>query len=301
MNIDDCEKIFETALRSNTESAFYYAIEPLFAEYEILSLELERGHIYWRARLIDEHHYSNVNDLDYPPSKIARQGRLNDQNDPFFYISVNQETAIAEVEPNNGQKIQLAGFKVLKESPVRVAVFGEYSNVQKNGYMHFAGLDPGNTISKMINELPHHEGLKRIYIDRFFAHILRDPDAKSNNYRFSRALTQAILTKVDADGIAFPSVKDHGGFNLGIKAKDSDRCFHNVSCLITEVKTKRRFGFLDFNIINSAIHLDSDGNFIWPDNYENQTINIYNMNKEDLEKARRDPTRKMKHWGSAPA
>lgn len=298
MNIDDCEKIFEAALGSNTESEFCYAIEPLFSEYEILSLELERGQIYWRARLIDDQQYSNIGDLDYPPAEIARQGRLNDQKIPFFYISVNEETAIAEVEPNNGQKIQIAGFKVLKETPVRVAVLGEYSNVQKNGYMHFVGSDPGNAITRMINELPHHEALKRIYIDRFFAHVLRDPDAKANSYKFSRALTQAILTKVDADGIAFPSVKDHGGFNLGIKADASDRCFENVCCLLTEVKAKRRFGFLDFNIINSAIRLDSDGAFIWPDSYETHTRNIYNMSQEDFENAQRDPTQKMKSWGS---
>jgi hypothetical protein len=122
---------------------------------------------------------------------------------------------------------------------------------------------------------------------------LRDPDASSNGYRYSRSLTQAILTKNHAEGIVFPSVKDRGGFNLGIKSEPSDKCFHNVSCVIAKVHAKRQFGLIDFEIINSAIHLDRKNNFVWPKSYKAGSLTQYNMSTEELEAVINDPSKKV--------
>jgi len=297
MNIEECEKLFLKAIKGNTEAEFYHSIEPLFSEYEILSIELGRGSTFWRARKIDENIYTKIDDLDYPPAEVASVGRLNDQGTPFFYISADMETALAEVEPNDGQLVQLAGFKIKSEFPLLMAIIGEYSNVQKNGYMHFIGKDPDQTILKLLNKLPRKEAIKKIYIDRFFAHILRDTNASANSYKFSRALSQAILTKNQANGITFPSVKDRGGFNLGVKASSSDNSFHNVSCVIVKVHAKRKFGLIDYEIINSATHLDDNGVFVWPEKYVSESIGVYGMSKEEFDAELRDPSKKIYYQG----
>jgi hypothetical protein len=297
MNIEECEKIFSKAVKSDSESEFHYLIDPLFNEYEILSMELVRGSTYWRARKIENCIYSNIDDLGYPPPEFTKTGRLNDKGMPFFYMSLDMETALAEVEPFDGQLVQLAGFKIKKESPLVVAVVGEYSNVQKNGYMHFSGNDPDRAIFKLLNQLPRKEALKRIYIDRFFAHVLRDPKAGENNYKFSRVLSHAIFSKNHADGIVFPSVKDRGGFNLGIKAEPSDKCFHNVSCAIAKVHARRAFGLIDHELINSAAQLDRNGNFVWPEKYMPESIGVYNMSKEEIDAELRNPSNKIYNSG----
>ena len=192
MNLDECDAVFDSALACNTEAEFCYSIEPLFKEYKILSLEFGRGSIFWRARVISNAPYKNLSEMGYPPAEYARIGRLNDLGEPCFYISARKETALAEVEAKEGQRVQLAGFRILNEAPIRLAVIGEYSNVQKNGYMHFAGPDPEMTLSKFLNSMSRHDGLKKIYIDKFFAHVLADKDAAKNGYRFSRALAQAV-------------------------------------------------------------------------------------------------------------
>lgn len=297
MNIEECEKLFSTAIKCTSEAEFYYSIEPLFSEYEILSIELGRGNTFWRARKIDSEVFGNVDDLDYPPAEVVNVGRLNDKGSPFFYISVDIETALAEVEPNDGQLVQVAGFKVKNESPLVVAVVGEYSNVQKNGYMHFVGKDPDKTILKLLNDQPRKEAIKKIYIDRFFAHVLRDEKANQNNYRHSRALAQAIFSKNHAQGIAFPSVKDRGGFNLGIKSEPSHDCFHNVSCLIVKINAKREFGLIDYEIVNSATHIDKNGAFVWPEKYVPESIGVYNMSEEEYEAQLRNPSSKIYYKG----
>ena len=163
MTLDECETIFDKALASTTEAEFCYLIEPLFTEYEILSLELGRGSIFWRARLILDGPYTSLSEMDYPPAEYAKVGRLNEIGTPCFYISAQMETALAEVEAKEGQRVQVAGFRILNEAPIFLAVIGEYSNVQKCGYMHFVGKDPDMTLSKILNSIPRQDALKKIY------------------------------------------------------------------------------------------------------------------------------------------
>lgn len=290
MTLDDCEVVFDKALASATEADFCYSIEPLFDEYEILSLDFGRGSIFWRARVIKDEPYTNLSEMGYPPAEYARVGRLNDPGKPCFYISARKETALAEADAREGQRVQLAGFRILNEAPIRLAVIGEYSNVQKNGYMHFAGQDPDMSIAKLLNSMSRQEALRRIYIDKFFAHVLADLDAASNGYRFSRALSQAIYARNSSGGIVFPSVKDRGGFNIGVRADASDRSFHNVCCLIAKIGKVRKFGVLDYEITNSVERLDADNNFIWNASETPGAIGMYGMSKEEYDIASRDPS-----------
>ncbi|AXW63459.1 hypothetical protein CJO94_12090 [Ralstonia solanacearum] len=289
MVLDDCENIFHQALLSESESAFCRAIEPLLKEYEILSLELGRGSVFWRARLIENEVYPNISDLDYPPAEHAGQGRLNDRGAPCFYIATRKETALAEVGATEGQLVQLAGFRIKNESPIRLAVIGEYANVQKNGYMHFAGRDPEMAIARILNAMPRQEAFRKIYIDKFLASVLADPNASDNGYMFSRALGQAIYSRGGAEGIVFPSVKDRGGFNISVQAAPSDRSFHNVSCLVVRMGKPRNFGLIEFAIVKSAERLDGNSKFIWLDEGESEVIGIYNMSKEEFEMASCNP------------
>lgn len=289
MTLDDCEKIFHQAISSESESAFCKAVDPLFKEYEILSLNFGRGSMFWRARPIEVEIYPNISGLDYPPPDVAKQGRLNDRGAPCFYIAARKETALAEVGAREGQLIQLAGFRIKNESPIRLAVIGEYANVQKNGYMHFAGRDPEMAIAKILNAMPRQDALKKIYIDKFFASVLADPDASATGYMFSRALGQSIYSRVAAKGIVFPSVKDRGGFNIAVQAEPSDESFHNVSCLVVCMGKARKFGLIEFTIVKSAERLDDEGNFVWLEGGDPEAIGVYNMSKEEVEVASLNP------------
>ena len=100
MTLDDCEVIFDKALNSSTEAEFCHSIEPLFKDYEILSLDWGRGSIFWRARIISDEPYANLSEVNYPSPQLAKLGRLNDSGAPCFYISARKETALAEVNCN---------------------------------------------------------------------------------------------------------------------------------------------------------------------------------------------------------
>ncbi|MBL7251485.1 RES family NAD+ phosphorylase [Alloalcanivorax marinus] len=292
MTLDDCEEIFQQALSSESEAAFCYAVDPLFNEYEVLSLQLGRGSMFWRARIVESEIYPNISDLHYPPARFARQGRLNDLGSPCLYVATKEETALVEVGARGGQLVQLAGFRIKRDSPIRMAVIGEYANTQKNGYMHFVGSDPDMTIAKILNSMPRQEALKKIYIDKFFANVLADPDATNNGYLFSRALGKAIYSRISAEAIVFPSVKDRGGFNIAVQAEPSEKSFHNVSCLVVRIGKPRKYGLIEFAIVKSAERLDDDWNFVWREEGNPAVIGMYNMSKEEFDMVSCDPDEK---------
>lgn len=291
MDLDDCDVIFQKALSAKTEGEFRQAIEPLWDVYEILSVKLGRGSIYWRARHIERDVYPNVVDLDYPPAAFAALGRLNDAGCPCFYVSTRRETALAEVGGTEGQLIQVAGFQISKEQPITVALIGEYANVQKCGYMRFiSGPEPGGAITRILNSIPPEEAKVQIYIDLFFASILANSNAAAEGYVHSRALGAAIYSRNHAQGIAFPSVKDPGGFNLAVQAAPSDASFLNSCCMVVQMGRKRRFGLIDFDVVKSAKDVDVDWDFVWQEPFEPGFTHMYNMTKEEFEAASVDPT-----------
>ena len=259
MTLDECEEIFGQALSSTTEQEFRDTIEPLFKEYPFVIRKFFQGGILWRARLIEnEKVYSNISELCYPSPECAKQGRLNDKGESCFYISGYEGTALAEIGAEEGQRVQLAGFKINNAgAPLCLVFIGDYDNTQKGGVNDWYKFD--SKIVDGLNSIPHKKGQTLIYIDKFFASILG-----GDKHTFSRALAKAIYSKESTlEGITYPSTKDPGGFNIGVKPSPSDKSFLNVYCRVVQVTKKRCFGAIDFKIIKSAESLDDDGNFIW--------------------------------------
>lgn len=286
MELDQCDILFDKALCSKNKEEFSTAIDDLFSYYSILSVGLDRADIFWRARPANDATHKNVIDMKYPPKDIAGLGRLNDKGSPCFYAASNIETALLEIDAEGGKLYQVAGYRVLLEENLRLALIGEYANVQKSGYLHLSGVDPNLTITKMLNKSGENEARRKIYIDKFFAHILSDIDATKNEYCFSRALSSSIYSRVKVDGVAYPSVKDPGGLNVAINPTSFDRIFHNVSCLLVHVSKIRKFKHIDFTIIKSAKYLDDQDNFVWEAYKEHDIHGMYGLTEEEFEYAK---------------
>jgi len=291
MKLDVCDRIFSNALACKSESEFCYEIERLWPFYKLLSVGLKRGSIFWRARLIKGDFYPSVAQLKYPSKEIADIGRLNDKGVPCFYAAKNMETSLIEIGATEGQFVQLAGFRLFLDSSLRLALIGEYANVQKTGYISFSGTDPDGTIRKMLNKMPMHEAIRSIYIDKFFSGILASVDAQNENYFKSRALGATIHLRISTDGIAFPSVRDYGGFNVAIKPESFDEKMHNVCCLVVKVGKLRKYGLLEYEIVRSVQQIDDAGKFYWSTEQNPKIVGIYGMTREEYEFAKKLPQR----------
>jgi len=286
VNLDQCEAIFDRALASRNEAEFCHHITPLFDVYEILSFGFGRGsNTFWRARLTEAGPWACLKDMGYPPAEKARTGRLNDAGAPCFYLAGRVETALLEVEAQEGQLIQLAAFKIDSEEMVSLILVGEYTYVHKTGYVRLTGVDPAGTITSILNGMSPENAVVTIYIDRFFASILSDPHARESGYMFSRALGAALHSRIkDADGIAFPSVRDSGGFNYAILPEPSDRVFQNVACALARIGKLRRYGLVEYTFAGCADSLGVEDSFIWADPYQPNTLGMYGMTKDEFER-----------------
>lgn len=284
MDLDQCEAIFDRALASGSEAEFCHHIAPLFSAYEILSVGFGRGeNTFWRARKTTEGAWPNLLDMDYPPADKACVGRLNDAGAPCFYLATRMDTALLEIQARAGQLIQVAGFKVAESEMLRLILVGEYANVHKTGYVRLTGVDPSGTVQKLINRLPPEQAIARLYIDRFFASILSDPHARASGYLLSRALGAELRSRISgADGIAYPSVRDPGGFNYAILPEPSDRVFRNVCCVLARVGKDRRYHLVEYELFGCADHLDAENNFVWASPYQPNTLGMYGMTKEEF-------------------
>ena len=93
--------------------------------------------------------------------------------------------------------------------------------------------------------------------------MLASTEAEDNGYLHTRLLSKIIFSKSKSDAIAYPSIKDEGGFNLAVKAAASDSFFENVSCSVLEVTKKLRYGIYINTALYRANNLNALGDFMW--------------------------------------
>ena len=188
MTLDECDRSFERVRAASTPAEACYALTPLFDAYSVISIELTRGTVFWRARIAQDQPWISIKEMGYPKKELVRRGRLNDERSPCFYAATRENTALAEIDAKAGDFVQIAGFRVKLETPIRIAVIGELHHIQKTGYLRLTGIDPELSLNRYINSLGKEHGESLLYIDAFLAHLLADVDAGQNDYMLSRAV-----------------------------------------------------------------------------------------------------------------
>lgn len=289
LTIDACDELIKLALAATSTEAFVSAATPLIDSFGVLSFGFVRHDTYWRARIIEDKRYDLLKQVDYPPAELVKSpGRLNNISDPYFYMSSTLETAVAEVRPEPGQLVQVAGYRVAPKETLQLILVGEYYNVYKRGFTSYWGDDPGGTIGHLIDKLPKQHVRTHLLIDSFLAHVISDKDAYKNEYLHSRALRDLLISKGKAHGIAFPSVRDLGGMNFGVQPEPSDKLLRNVSCVVVRAGKTRTFGSQDISYLSVASGLSSDKkSFVWSQEENPTRFLIYNITQEELDRHRK--------------
>jgi hypothetical protein len=192
--------------------------------------------------LSDERGFTCESEVGYPPSSVARAGRLNGVGLPCLYLSAKRETALAEIGAKAGDYVHLAGFRVLADQVLRTIAIGELGHVQKTGYVRITGIDPRLTISRILNRYPFEQGLRVVYIDSYLGSILSDPDARESGYVRTQTLAKLLYSRSQAVGMFSPSVRSPLGINLAVSAQAADLLFHSAVSIVVRVKRVLRFG-----------------------------------------------------------
>ena len=285
MTLDECDRLFDAVQRASSPAEACHALTPLFEQYPVINIELTRGNIFWRARIANERPWSGIAEMGYPPASAVRPGRLNDEQSPCFYAATRESTALAEISVQPGNFVQIAGFRVKLETPLRIAVVGELYHVHKMGYLRLIGADPRRSMSRYLNEIGLDRGERVLYIDAFLASLLADANVNQTDYMLSRAVASMIYRNAEIDGIIFPSVRDLYGMNLALNPLPFDSKVHPVCCVHGRVRKLRPFGFVDFEVTSEAERVTSDGVLHWREPQPLPTRRFFNLTKEEYEAA----------------
>jgi hypothetical protein len=283
MSLDYCEQLFREVRQSQTIAEACRALEPLFGYYKTISLGLERGAIFWRARKCGTEPWPNLSEMGAPPARVVATGRLNEPRQPLLYASIKEETALQELDAAAGELVQIVGYRTVLGQLMQLAVIGELMHVYKLGYIRFIGKDPDSTLARAINDLDPLEARRTLYIDAFLHSLLADDRARDNDYMLTRAVAAMVHRDLNIDGIAFQSARDPLGYNITLRSEVVDQKVHATACVQCKVATLREFGFVDFSVLREAIRVDSVGNFEWADPAGAGRRRFFNLTKEEYD------------------
>lgn len=270
MRIDEIENYCNLILESSNPIEIESTFKILLSYYKCSSIRLSRENTFWRARSLEGRFtFKNIEELNYPPKDLTPSGRMNESNEPIFYLATRKETALAEIGIKEMQFVQVVGFRIAHQKELAVSIIGMFWNVFKNGGIPLILKDPEQQVFgylKYLMENLHEDiSLILIYIDKFFATVLSAVDASENDYLYTKILSRLIMDRSKSDAIAYPSIKDEGAYNLAVKAKVSDIIFENVSCSILRIDRKKKYGIFLSEIENIAENINDLGDFIWMD------------------------------------
>lgn len=284
MDFDRCDQLFALVRGGSILKEKEKALRELFNACDVLSFEIGRGSIFWRARpCANQQGYSLDADLFHPPTSKTNEGRLNEAGAPVLYLSTREETALVEIGAQAADFAHIAGFRILADATVRFVALGEVNHVINTGQFRSMGQDPGNAIQRMLNGIPVREARIWAYIDAFLADIL----AKSDKawYAVTRLITTIAFQKSGAIAMFYPSVRRSLGMNLAISASIATR-LHSVTSFVSRVDAVREYGFIDFERVRMVEQVDDDGRFIWCKEVQPGKGTLYRCTKVEFEQGR---------------
>lgn len=287
ITLDQCDDLIELIRSTRSRSALSTAFQSLFDAYGIISYGLRRGDTFWRGRKCsDGSGYTHSRDLAYTPASHTTRNRLNDERLPIFYAATRKTTVLTELDAIEGDHVHLIGVRIKSPHEIRFIVLGELLHTYKLGYPKIMGIDPNKTISKMLDAMGMVDAKPVLYLDAFLSELLADPNAKEQEYRHTRVLIQEAFRKIpEAEGVFYPSVRDHVGMNIAIKPTAYDDKVHIVSSQVIRITRKRSFGFYDYERARQAARINDEGEFVWLQNIEPNKERFFHLTQAEAEGA----------------
>lgn len=185
----------------------------VFAETLGLIKTLASNTELFRVRLSDSSStfFTSFADLGPPPAEKAGAGRMNPIGISYFYLSFEQETALAEVvnrPPCNASIGKFSNTSELRyldlsELPSTPSIFDRSKAEEREGLLFLKSFVEAISKPTEKNGREHIEYLPSQVVSEYFAQVYRDPEGRQ------------------IDGIAYPSAVRPGGKNLVIFPRNS--------------------------------------------------------------------------------
>lgn len=222
----------------------------------------------FRARkCFTENGYDNISEIYPPPPEKCKIGRMNEEGKAIFYGAYSIGTALAEINAQEGEYVQIAHFQLPDKADfgIRCFAIGEvYNAYHGNSTISVSVFDEIRDLIHRVGSDDIHALLSYLYMDAFSAELLNSTHAHEVNYLYSRVFSRLLLDKhPGADGLIYPSAKIKGTANIVLRPEIVKSKMRLVSNVVLKIKKIYPYGIVDFNILKTSKGHALDGNIIW--------------------------------------
>lgn len=167
------------------------------------------------------------------PEKTSDYGRCHWPGNPLCYCSLYDDTALAEIRAERGQRYVIATYQV-KEDLI-VLPIGELDLLRRTGETQL-GSDLPATREPYRRAAEGVDGNLKLLVDAFFADEFIKPANSPSDYKLTSALSDVLFDAAWAsslDAIHYPSVAFRAGSNFAIRPNAVEK---KLKLLVDETK-----------------------------------------------------------------
>lgn len=222
----------------------------------------------FRARKChNENGFANISEIYPPPSDKCKVGRMNEEGKSIFYGAYSIGTALAEINVQEGEYVQMAHFQLPDTADVGIRCFaiGEvYNAYHGNSSISVIAFNEIRDFIQRIGKDDIHALLSYLYMDAFSAELLNSINANELNYIYSRVFSRLLLDRYqDVDGLIYPSAKIKGTTNIVLRPKTVEEKMKLVGNFVFRINKIYPYGIVDFELVRAAKGHTLDGKIIW--------------------------------------
>lgn len=223
-----------------------------------------------RARKLPENKewFSSVAELGHPSViETTAHGRCHQPGHPLCYCSLYEDTALAEVNAELGERYVISTFTIPKD--IVFIPIGEFDYYRRTGRTYI-----GHKITESAKDyeevLAREDWAVSALIDAFLADEFIKPATTNTDYKITSAFSDVLLSgdlnpSKQIDAIVYPSVAFREGMNFAIlpKAYESKTKLVEVETKIIKITDVIGYGIFESQLLHKLISVSSEGLLNW--------------------------------------
>jgi hypothetical protein len=183
----------------------------------------------------------------------------------MLYVSFTTFTAMKEVGAQVGDYLQMIGYSMNKDRPLRTLILGEFTNIHKRGQGNLPG-DINAKLNDILNKMGFEPGLSFVFMDAFLSGIFADQKMAEVGYMHSRILASLLFELYpNIEAIHYPSVARGGAMNLAIKPAAADNALQIAGTSVLRIENQYDHGLYRFTVLRNAAGFSMEGSIDWKD------------------------------------
>lgn len=179
--------------------------------YAMFTIPLLFTGVFRARRNPNDRAFTNASELWYPPRKVVRRGRFNEDGAPVFYACNQAHGAMYEIHPAPGDLVTvlIARTKSDKAETIQAAQIG-LERCLAPGIEPFQRGHLPRSRPRFQRILEHHGVSKKwLAIDEYLSEMATarfPPEEQRDRYKITNAIGSLLLSAPGVDGLNYPSV-----------------------------------------------------------------------------------------------